>query len=364
MTEIKNYKEKPLMVVIRFNRLLRIEEIKSVYSRKNDKVYKDWEKEGLLLYKKNIDCNSLGRVFLGTIPNSPNKLQSKPNSELQSGVVPERRTTTARDKSTKKIELSKENEKKFENKFEKETDFVEIELRPTTDEKPKTVENKTEKPTNKTLKKPDSMFYNISLLDHTLNTSERIVLNGDLGKFLGYVERYEYSILLRGDKGAGKTRLLFQMMNLFATQGFKVGCFSLEIGRASNLLRDMRNEYIQPNAVHNVSIADECPNGLADIEKATDYFDVICIDSWGKIGNTKADDFNYLRKKYPKTMFIVIFQSTTNKTARGGSMPEYDAGVVIQVHNGGIAICEKNRYNGEQYEYSVFDRKLIDDTTI
>lgn len=254
------------MVVIRFNRLLRIEEIKSVYSRKNDKVYKDWEKDGLLLYKKNIDCASLGRVFLGTIPNAPNKSQSKPNSELQSGVVPERRTTTARDKNTKNFELSK----KSKQILKKNTDFVEIELRPTTDEKPKTVENKTEKPTNKTLKKPDSMFYNISLLDHTLNTSERIILNGDLGKFLGYVERYEYSILLRGDKGAGKTRLLFQMMNLFAMHNFKVGCFSLEIGRASNLLRDMRNEYIQPNAVHNVSI---------------------------------ADDFNYLRKKIDKKNF-------------------------------------------------------------
>lgn len=254
------------MVVIRFNRLLRIEEIKSVYSRKNDKVYKDWEKDGLLLYKKNIDCASLGRVFLGTIPNSPNKSQSKPNSELQSGVVPERRTTTARNKSTKNSEISK----KSKQILKKNTDFVEIELRPTTDEKPKTVENKTEKPTNKTLKKPDSMFYNISLLDHTLNTSERIILNGDLGKFLGYVERYEYSILLRGDKGAGKTRLLFQMMNLFAMHNFKVGCFSLEIGRASNLLRDMRNEYIQPNAVHNVSI---------------------------------ADDFNYLRKKIDKKNF-------------------------------------------------------------
>lgn len=120
MTEIKNYKEKPLMVAIRFNRLLRIEEIKSVYSRKNDSIYRNWEKKGLLLYKKNIDCASLGRVFLGTIPNAPNKSQSKPNSELQSGVVPERRTTTARDKSTKKIELSKENE----NKFEKDNVFL------------------------------------------------------------------------------------------------------------------------------------------------------------------------------------------------------------------------------------------------
>ena len=57
-------------------------------------------------------------------------------------------------------------------------------------------------------------------------------------------------------------------------------------------------------------------------------------------------------------MFIVIFQSTTNGTARGGSMPEYDADIVIQVANGGRAYCEKNRYNGENLTYLVFEQRL------
>jgi hypothetical protein len=46
---------------------------------------------------------------------------------------------------------------------------------------------------------------------------------------------------------------------------------------------------------------------LDDIKAAAKEFDVICIDSWGKIPGTKADDFDKLRKKFPKTMFIVIF---------------------------------------------------------
>jgi GTPase SAR1 family protein len=61
----------------------------------------------------------------------------------------------------------------------------------------------------------------------------KINLPGDLGKFLGYVERYEYSILLRGEKGAGKTRLTYQLMNTFAKGGFSVNCFSLEIVKQS-----------------------------------------------------------------------------------------------------------------------------------
>ncbi|MBN2635999.1 MAG: hypothetical protein JXR61_06995 [Prolixibacteraceae bacterium] len=190
------------------------------------------------------------------------------------------------------------------------------------------------------------------------STHDKIDLPGDLGRFLGYVERYEYSILLRGEKGAGKTRMLYQMMNTFAKAGFKVGCFSLEIGKQSNLIRDMRNQYISPTIANSVFIADNVPNGLEDIKAAARQFDVVAIDSWGKIPGTKADDFDKLRKEFPKTMFIVIFQSTTNGTARGGSMPEYDAGIVIQVANGGRAYCEKNRYNGEDLTYLVFQRKL------
>ncbi len=187
---------------------------------------------------------------------------------------------------------------------------------------------------------------------------EKIELPGDLGKFLGYVERYEYSILLRGEKGAGKTRMMYQMMNTFAKAGFKVGCFSLEIGKQSNIVKDMRNAYLSPTIAHNVFIADSAPNGLDDIRNAAKQFDVICVDSWGKIPGVKADDFDKLRKEFPKTMFIIIFQSTTNGTARGGSMPEYDAGIVIQVANGGRAYCEKNRYSGDDLTYLVFQRKL------
>ncbi len=48
-----------------------------------------------------------------------------------------------------------------------------------------------------------------------------------------------------------------------------------------------------------------------------------------QIPNTKPDDFDKFRKEFPETMFIVIFQSTTNGTARDGCAPEYDAGIVI-----------------------------------
>jgi hypothetical protein len=39
-------------------------------------------------------------------------------------------------------------------------------------------------------------------------------------------------------------------------------------------------------------------------------------------------------------------------------MAEYDAGRVVQVEEGGIAICEKNRYSGEDLQYLVFEGRL------
>jgi hypothetical protein len=39
-------------------------------------------------------------------------------------------------------------------------------------------------------------------------------------------------------------------------------------------------------------------------------------------------------------------------------MAEYDAGTVVQVEEGGIAICEKNRNSGEDLKFLVFERLL------
>jgi len=83
------------------------------------------------------------------------------------------------------------------------------------------------------------------------------------------------------------------------------------------------HSYISPPIANNVFITDADPSGLEDIKAATQQFDVVCINRWGKIPGTKADDFDKLRKEFPKTMFIVIFQSITNGTAHGVSMPEY-----------------------------------------
>ena len=194
-----------------------------------------------------------------------------------------------------------------------------------------------------------------------VTTNKTLQLPGEIGKFLGKIEQHEYAVVLRGDKGAGKTRLLYQIKHAFADAGFDVGSFSLEIDKKSDIVTRMVDEYISPKNRNRVQIASTSPEGLKTIRQAAKVFPVIAIDSWGKLGE-KQEEFDKLRKEFPNTFFIVIFQSTTAGTARGGSMAEYDASVVIQVNKGGIAVCEKNRYadaGNVDAKFLVFEKKLL-----
>lgn len=65
-------------------------------------------------------------------------------------------------------------------------------------------------------------------------------LQGDLGRFLGDLERFELAITIEGDQGGGKTRFAYQLADAFSDLGDEVAIFSLEIGKKSDLIRRMR----------------------------------------------------------------------------------------------------------------------------
>ncbi|KXX72767.1 hypothetical protein [Flammeovirga sp. SJP92] len=199
-------------------------------------------------------------------------------------------------------------------------------------------------------------------IDKTRPSTTLIQLPTIVGDFLENVERKEYALVLRGQKGAGKSTLLFQIMNAFGIAGYSVCFFSLEMAGDSKLISNMRDKHISAHAQRNTYIVSDTPNGIKDLEEAARKFDVVAIDSFSKVKGAKQGDFDYLRKKYPNTFFIVIFQSTTAGTARGGSMSEYDAQCVIQCNYPGIAHCEKNRYSeGEKIYYDIHNKKIVDE---
>ena len=188
-------------------------------------------------------------------------------------------------------------------------------------------------------------------------------LEGELGKFLGDLERFELAITIEGDQGGGKTRLAYQLANAFANIGSEVAIFSLEIGRKSDLIRRMREDYIQPENLKNIFIADQLPKGLDTIKEAAKKFDVIVLDSWNKVG-VPSIEFDRLRKEHPDTIFMAIFQRTTQKTIRGGTAPLFDASINIEVVKvddsfvNNYAVATKNRYGVAGIRYNISQQTI------
>jgi len=193
---------------------------------------------------------------------------------------------------------------------------------------------------------------------NTFKPSTTYKLRGAIGEFLGEYDRKHYSIVLRGDKGAGKSRLLYQLMNAFADKVLKIAFLSLEMSADSSVSQRYKEEYITPENLKRIDTTEQ-PMSFDQLNHICKAYDVVCIDSWNKLRGMGQEDFDRLQKLNPKTIIIAIFQSTTGKVARGGNMPEYDAGVVIQVNKGGFAECEKNRYAPCDKIFSVFDKKMI-----
>ena len=91
---------------------------------------------------------------------------------------------------------------------------------------------------------------------------------------------------------------------------------------------------------------------------------MIIIDSWNKL-NVHSSQFDKLRKDFPDTIFIVIFQRTTQGTIRGGTAPLFDAGINLEVvkvddsFKNNYAVATKNRYGETGLQYNIYSGELM-----
>lgn len=212
--------------------------------------------------------------------------------------------------------------------------------------------------------KKSSLFNSMNEIDETPSENS-FRLAGDLGILLGDLERFELAITLEGDQGGGKTRFSYQLADGFADIDMKVAMFSLEIGRKSDLVRRMREEYLEAENREHIFITDQLPEGFDTIRKASKDFDVIIIDSWNKL-HVKSSELDKLRKEFPNTIFIIIFQRTTQGTIRGGTAPLFDSGINLEVVKvddtfvNNYAVATKNRYGVTGIQYNITEQKIID----
>ncbi|WPP48921.1 P-loop NTPase family protein [Catalinimonas niigatensis] len=201
-------------------------------------------------------------------------------------------------------------------------------------------------------------------VDQLKKSEHTFKLKGDIGKLLGDLEKYMLALTIEGDQGAGKTRFTYQLANAFAGSGFNVGVFSLEMGDKSDVVRKMINSYITKPNRSRVQLTAEASEGIQSIRKHAKDFDVVIIDSWNKL-DADSSEFDKLRKDFPDTIWIVIFQRTVKGTIRGGTAPLYDAGINLEAvkSDQGFAYnfvqATKNRYGETFVPYSMASKKII-----
>ena len=192
-------------------------------------------------------------------------------------------------------------------------------------------------------------------------------LKGEIGKILGDIQPYKYSIVLTGDPHAGKTEVVMQLANAFAEIGKTVGAFMLEQGgMESKDTKGAIDRNIKKENLQNVYITGEASKGIDSVKQYAKTFNVIIIDSWQKLG-IPSTKFDSLRHEFPNTIFIVIFQQNGEGGTRGGVSADFDTPVALKVHkvdetfNNNYVEVKKNRGNGNtlSLKYMVKAKKTL-----
>ena len=168
---------------------------------------------------------------------------------------------------------------------------------------------------------------------------------------------------LDAEQGAGKTRLLFQVMNVMAGMGLNCLFISLEEHPASKLFRDKVLQYIAPENLERISAIDEVES-WAKVRPNIEAADVIFIDSFQKLPPNLDLDQD-IRKAFDGKWFFVIYQQTGTKSMRGGSKAAFDGDQILKVskdpedYRNNYVYANKNRYNdAPDLKLNIFTGKL------
>ena len=190
-------------------------------------------------------------------------------------------------------------------------------------------------------------------------------LNGELGKLLGDLQRFRLAIVLQGDAHAGKSEMCAQLANGFLDIGLNGGYYDLEQGGLTS--KDTQAAFkrnITPQNQKRLATTGEAPEGIKTIRENAEKFDFVVIDSFQEL-DEPTTAFNDLRKDFPNTIWIIIFQQNAKGGIRGGSRPIFDAPLRLKVHHvddtfvNNYAEVEKNRGNRIGLQYNVSKKKMI-----
>jgi hypothetical protein len=189
-------------------------------------------------------------------------------------------------------------------------------------------------------------------------------LAGERGKLLGNLGEIDCSITIRGDQGAGKSQLMWQLVDDFAEIGKEVAVVSPEMNGSSPTISKYRDKYIKPKNQNKVLFTDKKLT-VKQIKDLSNAFDALFVDSFNQLENYEQSQFDWLCKQLPNKSIVGLFQSTTGGEMRGGNKPEFDAYVNIEVVKvddtfvNNYAVCTKNRFGGTGLKYNISSQKIM-----
>lgn len=183
--------------------------------------------------------------------------------------------------------------------------------------------------------------------------SEFYTIDGEIGKYFQQVEKkpvHSVVITLDGEQGAGKTTMLYKIMNAFALPGNNCLFISGEEHPTSSLATKKTADYISPAAKQYIDTIGEVAN-VEELYALIALYDIIFIDSWQKllrmVGTIQLDED--LRKRFHGKVFVIIFQQTTTGRTKGGAEVVFDGDIITKLVKmprfaDNYSYFDKNRY--------------------
>lgn len=195
------------------------------------------------------------------------------------------------------------------------------------------------------------------------------------GAFIDFTGKLEQKtdgslvITLDAPPGAGKTRSVFQFLNIAANSGMPSIFASLEEHPTSKIFHDKRELYITPQNEDYIDTIGELPPTYEEFMKLIEPYQIIAIDSWNKVFETyKGIDFDRdLRKALNGKIIVTIFQRTGTGQMRGGSKAGFDGDIILEIvkaddYRDSYVVARKNRYQQiplNEIGYNFFHQKVI-----
>ena len=208
----------------------------------------------------------------------------------------------------------------------------------------------------------------------TLNQAKQLVtdsegfkLSGNIGRLLGNINRYMYSIVVHGASGSCKTQLVLQIADACLQKGLEVNYWAIEMGgiRSENV-RKAISRNLSPSNQNKLQVIGET-RSIDELSQYGNFGDVHIIDSVNKVPGWRPSWIQDLRSAYPQTIWVFLHQQTNAGTARGGAGVVFDTDVEIECHKGdsgyedAYALIKKNRENPDTFnmKYIINSKKLI-----